>query len=140
MDNSIRALRIAVIAQWVLIAASIAAGMYEERSLPEVLRNYLTEQGSKTATPGQIGVLFLGVILSIGLITSSIGIYRFIPRARTVYLVCSVASITFLFMGPSITSPVEGALKYVGDAADGFTIAMLYFSPARAKFERPSQT
>jgi hypothetical protein len=139
MDNSIRALRISIIVQWLLIAASIAAGMYEERNLPEVLRNYLNEQAGKTLSPGELAVLFIGVSLAIGLITSSIGIYRFIPRARTVYVVCSVGAILFLFMGPVITSPIEGTFKYLGDAADGFTIALLYFSPARVKFERSSQ-
>jgi len=140
MDNSIRALRISIIVQWLLIAASIGAGFYEERNLPEVLRNYLIEQAGKTLSPGELVVLFIGVSLAIGLITSSIGIYRLQPpRARTVYVVCSVGAILFLFMGPVITSPIEGTFKYIGDAADGFTIALLYFSPARVKFESSSQ-
>ncbi len=139
MDKSIRALRISIMVQWLFIAASIAAGMYEERNLPEVLRTYLSEQASKTLSPGELVVLFLGVSLAIGLITSSIGIYRLIRRARTVYVVCSVGAILFLFMGPVIKSPIEGTLQYISDAAEGFTIAMLYFSPARLKFETSNQ-
>ena len=140
LDNSIRALRISIIVQWVLIVAAIVFGIYEERYLPAVLRSYLNEQDSKPLSSGEIVVLGSALFFVLGLIVTSIGLYRLKRWARTAYVVCSVfGTVLFLFMGPSVTPPIEGTIEYVANATEGFTIALLYFSSAREYFENSNQ-
>ncbi len=77
-----------------------------------------------------------GVLLLIGLLISSVGIYRLKSWARSAYVACSVlGGVLFLFMGKTITPPIEGTFAYLANAAEGFIIALLYFSAARGSYE-----
>lgn len=70
MENSTRALKISIIVQWILIAAAVGFGLYEERRLPEVLRSYIIEQDSKPLSQGEMIVMGSCLLLITGLIIS----------------------------------------------------------------------
>lgn len=136
MENSKRALRISIVVQWVLIVAAIAIGFYEERYLPDALRNYTIDQANKPISQTEIVVLVLTIPLLIGGIISSVGIYRLKSWARTPYVACSILiAVIILFLGPAVTRPIEGTLEYLANAVEGFSIALMYFSSARESFE-----
>jgi len=141
MDNSVRALKISIIVQWVLIAAAVVIGLFEEHSLPEALRSYIVEQDNKPLSQSEMILFGTGLFLVLGLIISSIGIYFLKTWARTLYVVCSVlGAVAFLFFGPVVTPPIEGTLQYMANALEGFTIALLFFSSARVNFESSNQS
>lgn len=140
MENSTRALRISIIIQWVLIVAAVVFGLYEEEHLPEMLRSYIVEQDSKPLAPGETMVAGSGLFLIIGLLISSVGLYRLKSWARTPYVACSVlGAVLFLLLGPTVTPPIEGTLQYIANAVEGFTIALLYFSSTRVNFDSTGQ-
>jgi len=140
IDHSTRALKISIIVQWFLIVVGVIVGLYEERYLPEILRTYINAEDSKDLSSGEIVAMGSGVIFLLGLIISSIGLYRLKQWARTVYVACSVlGTALFLFMGASVTPPIQGTFEYLANATEGFTIALLYFSTARINFVRPNQ-
>ncbi len=139
IDNPTRALRISVIVQWFLIVVGVIVGLYEERFLPEILRTYINADDSKALSSGEIVVMGSAFFLLLGLIISSIGLYRLKPWSRNAYVACAVlATATFLFMGPSVTPPIQGTIEYLATATEGFTIALLYFSSARKNFQSPN--
>lgn len=141
MENSTRALKISIIVQWILIATAVGFGLYEERHLPEVLRSYIIEQDSKPLSQGEMIVMGSGLLLITGLIISSVGIYLLKSWARTPYVVCSVlVAFLFLFLGPTVTPPIEGTLQYVANAVEGFIVALLYFSSIRVNFESSNES
>jgi len=136
MINSNRALRISIVVQWILIAAAVFFGFYEEGNLPEALRSYISEQDNKSISLTEMVVLGSSAILLIGLIISSVGIYRLKSWARTPYVACSLLiTFVFLFLGPVVTPPIEGTLQYLANGIEGFAIALMYFSSARENFE-----
>ena len=139
MDNSVRALKISIIAQWILIAAAVVIGLFEERILPEALRSYLGEQDNKALSQSEMILFAVVLFLVLGLIISSIGIYRLKTWARTPYVACSVlGAVLLLFAGPTVTPPISGTLQYLANALEGFSIALLYFSSTRVNFESPT--
>jgi hypothetical protein len=136
MENSRRALKASIVVQWILIAAAVVFGFYEEGNLPETLRSYISEQDNMPITRTEIVVLCLAIPLLIGEIISSVGIYRLKSWARTPYVACSVLiTFVFLFLGPVVTPPIEGTLQYLANAIEGFVIALMYFSAVRESFE-----
>ena len=140
MNSATRALKISIIIQWILIAAAVVFGLYEERRLPEMLRSYVIEQDSKPLSSGEMIVMGSGLLLMVGLIISSVGLYRLKSWARTPYVACSVlGAILFLLLGPTVTPPIEGTLQYIANAVEGFTIALLFFSATRVNFESSNQ-
>ena len=135
MDKTIRSLRISIIIQWILIVAGVLIGLYEERYLPEVLRNYIIEQEKKPLSMSDTIVLVSGMFLLIGLLISSVGIYRLKSWVRSSYVACSVlGGVLFLFMGKTITPPIAGTFEYLANVAEGFIIALLFFSSARESY------
>ena len=135
IDKPSRALRISIIAQWFLIVVGVIVGLYEERYLPEILRTYVNADDSKALSSVEIVAMSSGAFLLLGFIISSIGLYRLKQWARTVYVACAVlGTALFLFMGPSVTPPIQGTIEYLANATEGFTIALLYFSTARNNF------
>jgi hypothetical protein len=140
IDNSTRTMRISIIVQWILIVTAVVIGIYEERFLPDILRNYINEQDDKALSSLEIVALGSALFLLLGIIISSIGLYRLKRWARTAYVACAVlGTALFLFMGPSVTPPIQGTIEYLANATEGFTIALLYFSAARKNFESSNE-
>ncbi len=136
MINSNRALRISIVVQWILIVGAVVFGFYEEGNLPEALRSYISEQDNKSFSLTEIVTLGSSTILLIGLIISSIGVYRLKSWARTPYVACSLLiTFVFLFLGPVVTPPIEGTLQYLANGIEGFAIALMYFSSAHESFD-----
>jgi magnesium-transporting ATPase (P-type) len=136
MKNSRRALRVSIVMQWVLIVTAVVIGFYEEGNLPEALRRYIIEQDNKPISLTEMIVLGSSALLLIGLMISSVGIYRLKSWSRTPYVICSVLiTFVFLFLGPVVTPPIEGTFQYLANAIEGFAIALMYFSSVRESFE-----
>lgn len=126
--------------QWLLIVVGVIAGLYEERYLPEMLRTYVNAEDSKALSSFEIVAMSSGVILLLGLIISSIGVYRLKQWGRNMYIACAVlGTALILFMGPSVTPPLQGTFEFLANAAEGFTIALLYLSTASEHFKRSNQ-
>lgn len=140
IDNSTRSLRIAIVVQWILLLASVSVGLFEERYLPELLKNYINEQDSKTLSSGQMVVMGSALLLLLTVIISSISLFLLKPWARGAYVACSVlGAVLFLFMGPTVMPPIGGTLHSLVNATEGFIIALLYFSSARINFDNSNQ-
>ena len=141
MENSTQALKISIIIQWFLIICAVVFGFYEEKHLPDVLKNYIIDQDSKSLSPSMMVVMSSGILLVIVLSITSIGIYRLKSWARTPYVACSILiAVVFVFMGVTVSLPIKGTLEYMANAMVGFTIALLYFSPARVNFDCSNQS
>ncbi len=137
--DAVRVLKSAIVAQWLLIVAGAVVGLVEERFLPELLRIYIPQQDRRSLTHSELVSLSVGLFLILGLLIASLGIFRLRPWAGTLYVACLfIGALVSLFLGPVITSPIEGMLEYFANGLLGFTVAMLYFSNAHTYFESTS--
>jgi hypothetical protein len=135
MDNSNRALRISIVTQWILIIAGVVIGLYEDGHLPEPLRSYIVAQDNEPVSQSEMIVMGSSILFLIGLMISSVGVYRVKSWARTPYVVCTVLiSLLLLSWRPVITPPIQGTIEYLANAIEGFIIALMYFSSAREVF------
>ena len=135
MPVATKVLRGLVIAEWVLILAAIAFGMLT--TLPPELQAYLDADTERPLSTLESVVLPAGVLLVVGALVASVGVYFLRAWARPLYLGCAVLGLSLMpLLGPTIYGAVDGAVSDLASAVQGAILALLYFSEASGHFNR----
>ena len=80
------------------------------------------------------GALF--VIILIAFFTALYFLFNFKKIGRNIFLFLIIfGTLVGLFMGPSITDPIDYLLEYLLAVNDGAILVFIYFSPLKDKFE-----
>ncbi len=132
--------RLLILAEILLRIGDGVADHFGESSLPEALRNFPYENwydgASKTVLVTMAGCLALLVLGQIG---AYVGLLLFWRPARALYLALVVGEILFtsffssFYVGPALSFGLAEASRVVA----GVILALVYWSPVKALFERP---
>jgi len=129
--DATKALRITIVAQWLLYVLAAVVGTFEEANLPETLRSYLTAEHDKDPS----AAMWIGIAMLAAFVIASIGVFALRPWGRNLYVTLfSLGAVLFVFLGPTIETPIGGSLGYLANASCGLTIGLLYFSNASSHF------
>jgi hypothetical protein len=136
--------RFLILLTWVLTAGCLTLFFVEKRALPYELRSYLDRQAAEPLTAFH-WVLFAVALLALAVgVLNTVGLYRFRPWARTLYLwtcVVSYATLPFLINGAAVEPPFTALTGALNNALRGATLALLYFSPIARFFDaEPGQS
>jgi hypothetical protein len=130
-----RILRRAIVAQWFLVVWALTVGLMEESKLPVTLQLYLALDKNAGLKPENLFFVIAGTILLAGYIAASISLFLFRWWARGLYLWTTVLTpLLMLLLGPIISTPLATVLKAYSVILVGFTVGLLYFSPAKESF------
>ena len=139
--------RVLVVLPPLLAVASLTYHCLAEPGLSEDWRAILAWNGDGGWLPSDseepltfastIAWLVVGISLVIALLAVQVGLFFFRAWARTANLVLTVVFlITVPFSGLSISLPLEAACYEAVSIADGFLLALAYFSPLRRQFAK----
>lgn len=129
--DAVKALKVAIVAQWLLYVLAAVISSFEEENLPEILRSYLASEYDK----GMSASLWVGIAMLIAFVVGSIGVFRLKSWGRNLYVVLfSLGAVLFIFLAPIIETPISGSLSYLATASCGLVIGLLYFSSASKHF------
>ncbi|HEX8284419.1 MAG TPA: hypothetical protein VF588_13730 [Pyrinomonadaceae bacterium] len=133
--------RFLVLLNWVLAAAALTLFYVEKRSLSPVLVCYLDARESAPLTAPGLVVFYYSLMSLCLAVVNTVGLYRFRPWARPLYLwwlVTGYALAPFIIGEATITPRLMWLPSSLNGALAGFTLALLYFSPVARYFERDS--
>jgi hypothetical protein len=131
--------RFSLLLGWVVCPAGVVAFFVEKASLPPELRAYLDSGVNEPFTGRDFLVILLVLLLLAVAVVNTVGLYRFRPWARTLYLwswPVGYAISLLPFWEPTVTPPVAHTLFTLGNALSGFVLALIFFSPVARFFER----
>lgn len=130
-----------MIGSLVLEVMSVIAGETLSQTLPAPLRQYLATEGVELSQDEAIKMLVIALTLVvpslIALIVAIVGIWKFKPWARTLYVVLSI--LTFLVplaLGPVIMNPWENLFMSLAELSGGIVLAMMFLPPIAHEFEK----
>ena len=135
--SSLTLFRAVLIAGLFFTVISVAAGLALIDTLPLILQNYLkeVEEGSSFMNSG-LFFLFIMVGLMV-LIISIIGLWKFRPWARTLYVLIAVIYLPFQpFIGPVVMNGWESTFYDISLMLEGILFAMMFFGESSQKFKR----
>jgi hypothetical protein len=135
--DAVKALKTAIVAQWLLIVTSASISIFEEQYLPNVLKQYVDAEFERSLSTFEIGLYAISILILFVMLHTSIAIYRLKPWAKKPYtFIVIIGAMIYLFIGPQIMTPVGSMLDYISTLSIGFTLGLLYFSKVSTKFER----
>jgi hypothetical protein len=118
-----------------LIFAIIAgvAGSSLSDTLPPTLQDYLAQVEDEDILDGKtIFFLIAALVMPILLPISTIGLWKFKPWARTLYVVITMAFIPFYpVLGPVVMNGWEAMFNDIALMLDGILIAMMFTGDGR---------
>ncbi len=131
MERATKALRAAVLAEWVLIASSAFVAIAFESSLPAALREFLADQDAGVSdAEGVAYILLLACYLG-----ASIGVYRLWRPARVLYTVGVLGgTVLSYWLGHTVTPAWVSPTEHAASLCSGLVLGLLWFSPAGAHF------
>jgi hypothetical protein len=116
-------LRVAVVAEWVVIIIAVVASFIFIETLPEPLLEYVNRDA-----PLQLIDMINAVVL-VATITASVGLYFFKRWARPIYTASTIwLCVSTVFGNPNIEPPIVSALEEISLLIAGFLIGMSYFA------------
>ena len=128
-------LRMLIATEIVLAIALIAFELSFEHRLPSELRAYLNER-SEQWTTNDLGFLWAGAPLFLGLVIGWIGLWRLWRPARLIYTLFWLAFLPLgLLSGPSVTSGLGSALGELSTLSAGAILGIIYCSDLRHAFK-----
>jgi hypothetical protein len=128
---------------WVICPAGVVVSFVEKPSLPPALRGYLDSKVNVPLAGRDYFVFLLMLSLLVIGVVNTVGLYRFRPWARTLYVwgfVAGYGIVTFLFREPLVVTPLAHTLFSLGNALSGFVLASLFFSPVARLFDAAPPT
>lgn len=129
--NVRKALRIAILAEWGLIIATIASSFLLESSLPSPLRGYVQAESERDLTPADLPVAIGGILILVLTVVGTIGLFLFQRWARPLYLVTTLASFAVVLLaGPSVEHAASETLGELAVLVSGVILGMIYFTSA----------
>ena len=125
-----------VVLQWLLLIASVIAGLLEQSRLTGIFAECRNAINAHHFTPYQIAILLFGGVLVIVNLIASVGLCRLKRWARTLYIWSYIAgTITVLvFFEPDIITPVSNIISEWGTIFVGITISLMYWSPLAKEY------
>jgi hypothetical protein len=122
-----------------LIFAIIAgvAGFSLSDTLPPTLQDYLAQVEDEDILGGKtIFFLIAALVMPILLPISTIGLWKFKPWARTLYVLITVAFIPFYpVLGPVVMNGWEAMFNDIALMLDGILIAMMFTGEISQRFK-----
>ncbi len=123
MKNPALMLRIAIIVEWLLIAAALAVAATQVDTLPAELKPYFIGEA-----PWMPIIDSLSVLAFLVTIVSSVGLWLLRLWARLPYAASTVwLSLATLFEGPGASLGIVKGLEELSLFAGGFIIALSFF-------------
>lgn len=136
--DSVRSLRILVIAQAILVLLGGAIGLVLEATLPAPLKAWVDEQNARDLSVADLAALAAGGVLLAALIAAWVMLWRPRPKARAFYTAVCVAAILLApALGPYVLSGFEYALSGLAGLTEGMILGLLYFSDLARFFGGP---
>jgi hypothetical protein len=129
MDGHTRALRLFIVAEWLVMAVSL------------VVAFVLAEPLAESVDDGEVGLwvdpVVVGLVALGAWLVGSVGAFRLWRPARMIYALAVallVGASALSDPDPSLHSPVLDALDQLGSVASGVVLGLLFFSEARRHF------
>lgn len=133
-----RSLRVLIVTDFLLLAVSVVVGIAGEAWLPEQLQAFEQARAQADMTTNDWVMMVLGLLLLIAVLVAFVGLLIFWRPARPLYFATLVvAALLTPFDGPYITSGLAQAFGDVSLIVSGIVLAVIYFSPLRALYDRP---
>lgn len=126
-----KVLRVAIVAEWILVAVTLTLSAVLERFLPAPLQDYLKAQSHLDLGVSDLLILAgLGIFL-VGFLTSTIGLFAGRPWARWVYLGAEILGcVLMLFMGPNVGHMAASAFESATAVVSGLILGIAFFTDA----------
>ena len=127
----------AVVLQWLLLIASVIAGLLEQSRLTGILAECRNALNAQHFTPFQIALVFFGVGIIIVNLIASVGVCKLKHWSRPLFLWSNIAGtvIVLIFFEPDITTPISSFLNEWGTIFIGITLSLIYWSPLASEFK-----
>ncbi len=120
------------------IALAIFGGMFDlvfPSAIPETLSLAKEANDIKLSSIELISIAIVGLVLLVGGIAATIGLYLFLPWApRLAVVVTALALFESPLLGADVTSGWSMALTSLSDTLWGAILALAYFSPLKERF------
>jgi hypothetical protein len=130
-------LRTLVSLEIVLTIVGLIVSEVTVNSLPQPLQEYLAQDAEAEFTAGDWLFLMLSIPFLLLWLTSSVGLLFLWRPARLLYTVAVLGCcILSLFLGPAVYSAAEQFLSDLASLIPGAIIALLYWSPLKAIFDK----
>ena len=132
------ALRIAIVAEWSLVIATIVLSFVLEDSLPSPLKEYVKAGADREIQPSDIAGLLGGSIVIVAALIASAGLFLLKKWARWLYLAATLVgyALTF-FAGPSVEHPLSAGLDDISAAVSGVILGIAFFTGVLEKADSP---
>lgn len=133
-----RLLRGLVLVEVACGVSSAVLDLVFENTLPAEIRQYVARAENTPLSTVQMAGYVWGVILSIGMIVSLVGLWKLWGPARQLYTGCWLLGVpVYLLIEPVFYySPVGAMLSEFSVLAAGMILGVIYFSDLSAHFER----
>lgn len=126
-----RALRIAIVVEWVLTLLSVVLSKTLDGHLPEPL--LLWSQQHANADLSFLGTIAVVILMPAFVVSvvAAIGLFLFKPWARWLYLLSFVVGYVCLaFLGPTVEHAIANAIADTSAIMSGVVVGIAFFSTA----------
>jgi hypothetical protein len=135
------ALRMAIVFEWVFAVSTMILSAALESFLPDPLREYLALEAERVPGLGDLLLLPVLLVVSLGGIASSIGLMFLQRWARWSYLAFSaIACVIIPFLGPQVEHGLAGTFDMIGTTLSGVVLGLAFFTNAIPEKKRTIDT
>ncbi len=132
----IKILKVTIILQWLFIILSVISGFIEESYLPKLLLKWVEEDDLNIENNFILLPMLLLLILFFLYIISSIGVFRLKQWAKKPYTLSNIMlGVIIISFGSGVYTPLAVAFDYYSTLSIGFTMALIYYTPAKNEFK-----
>ena len=125
------ALRVSVVAEWSLVAATVALSLLREDLLPEPLRDWVADEATRESTGFERGLLVVSVVALIAHLAASVGLLQLRRWAAWLYLATTaLVYVIAAFLGPTVDDALGATVSELATAFSGAVIALAFFTDA----------
>ena len=137
--------RLSVVAPVPLCFAGVVYASWSESSFSQNWRDLIAWHGDGGLLPNDFTdasvmawvFMFLIAVMALMILVNQVLFYFYWRYSRVIYLISFITSIAAtLFLGLSITTPVENVLNQMATFMSGMALALAYFSPVAERFRR----
>ncbi len=137
--------RLSVVAPVPLCLAGVVYASWSESSFSQNWRDLIAWHGDGGLLPNDFTdasvmawvFMFLITVMALMILVNQVLFYFYWRYSRVIYLISFITSIAAtLFLGLSITTPVENVLNQMATFMSGMALALAYFSPVAERFRR----
>ncbi len=134
--TEVKVLKIVIILQLIILPLiSIILSVFEEELIPEMVLEWQEQAYVELYSSFPIQI-FAGITL-LSLVISAVGLFFVRRWARNFYAISYLllGPIMYFLAPPEVITPIFGVMNYLTFILIGFTIGLIYYSPAKSKFE-----